>query len=95
MLTKINNFFGARYTTYKASKLCKYKFSILLLFLFSFLSKYFFKYTNIITSTWIFCNRVILIDILVDGMILASFYILGDRSYEIGKLAIIILNYII
>ena len=60
-----------------------------------FFSQHLLNHTNTITSTWILCNRVILIDIPVGSTILASFYVLGDRSCKILKLAIIILNYII
>ena len=93
MLATINNLFGARYATYEASEPCEYEFSVLPLFLFP--PQHLLNHTSTITSTWILCSRVILIDIPVGSTILASFYVLGDRSCEILKLAIIVLNYII
>lgn len=84
MLAKMNNFFGAIYATHEASKSCKYEFFISQLFPFS-PPNHLLNHTNTIISTWIFCSRVVFIDILVDGTTLANFYVLGDESLEILK----------
>lgn len=82
MLATINHLFGARYATYEAGELREYVFSVLPLFL----SQHFLKLTSTVT-------RVISINIPVWSTILAGSLLLGGRSYEILKLAIIVLSY--
>ena len=88
MLVIINNFFRARYITYKINIIYKYMFFILLFFFQDF------YYINIIINIWIFYNKIVLINIFINNIILTSFLIFENEFYKIFKFTIIVFNYI-